>query len=1177
MTMKPRPAAAPDVPDGDSTLAPAPVTPAFTPEPVATPADPPSAVAPPPPEAPTPPRDEVPFPVPGWDRYRPVRFLGQGGMGRVFLALDVRLQREVALKFVRGDDPELTRRILLEGRAQARVKHERVCQVYEVGEVDGLTFIAMQFVDGQPLSELGPVLTVEQKALVLRDVALGVHEAHRVGLIHRDLKPSNVMVERSAEGALRPYVMDFGLARPWNEVATATGSILGTPHYMSPEQARGEVSRLDRRSDVYSLGATLYHLLTGGPPVSGSNALEVLSRIPTEEPRPPRALDPDVPEDLAAIALRCLEKDRSDRYDSSRALAEDLERFLSGEPILARAGRWYRLRRRLRKHRALVAVGAAALLLVSVALGWAALTRRDAALREQLARRFTERAEGIEARARYSGLAPLHDTRKDRQALRASMAELEAEIGEGGGRAVGPGQYALGRGYLALGEHQRAREALEAAWARGYREPRVAYALALALGHQYQERLTEAQRIQDRDQRRARWAEVQRRDQGPLLSYLRLSAGADVPSTEYVAALIAYCEQRYDDALARLDAMGETFPWFYEAAQLRGDVLWARSYARWETGDQDGQRADLLAGRRAYEDASAIARSVPSVYDGLARLELQALLGEMFGEGDVLPHYERGLQAVARALEVAPDDAQSWVLQSELHRRFAEYHLNHGGDVDAPLARALRSADEAVSRAPNLAQPRMELAQVYWLRGHVLDERARDPGEELRRAAELLEGLSGADRSADYYLSVGRVFTTWADAEDGRSEDSGLHRGKAIDAYLAATRLDEQSPRAWSSLGTAYFARASAARAADPDGDLDRAKGALARAQQLNPRYVVPFYSAGQVEEALAARAQARAADPRPALAEALAQYEKGLAINPGFLALLNGVGNAHLSRAQAEWDLGGDPFPALEQARAAFARMLEIDPRQSAAATNIAETTARQARYRALRGEDPAELTQQAVALFRRAAELKPDSSRPLANQGLVLMILAEFELKHARDPGAHLAMARAAGEAARAKNPRDGSAWRVIAGVRGLEARWRALKGAPRSGDFEAAAELYRKGLELAPELRALRLEYAELCLTWTELVPAPPGSPAPALDQARRVTQELLAAQSGWPEAHALHAGVLAVEAEQATAGDRAGLRQRALDELSAAMTANPSLTSAWRDRREALQRRLAASSP
>ena len=199
---------------------------------------------------------EVPaFPVSGWERYQCVRFLGEGGMGRVFLARDPRLNRSVALKFVRGDDPGLTQRFLAEARAQARVNHERVCKVYEVGEVQGRVYIAMQFIEGRTLGALAPELSVEQKALLLREASEGVHEAHRVGLIHRDLKPSNIMVERAEDGTLRPYVMDFGLARDWTEGATLTGAVMGTPQYMSPEQARGEVSRLDRRTDVYSLGA----------------------------------------------------------------------------------------------------------------------------------------------------------------------------------------------------------------------------------------------------------------------------------------------------------------------------------------------------------------------------------------------------------------------------------------------------------------------------------------------------------------------------------------------------------------------------------------------------------------------------------------------------------------------------------------------------------------------------------------------------------------------------------------------------------------------------------------------------------------------------------------------------------------------------------------------------------
>ncbi|MFP2912875.1 serine/threonine-protein kinase, partial [Pyxidicoccus sp. 3LFB2] len=384
---------------------------------------------------PTPGREgEVPpsgvpdFPVPDWDRYQPVRFLGQGGMGQVFLAYDPLLRRNVALKFVRGGDLDQARRFLSEARAQARVRHERVCEVYEVGEVRGRGYIAMRYVDGQTLGHLADTLTLEQKVLALRQAAEGVHAAHRAGLIHRDIKPGNILVERTEDGTLLPFVMDFGLAREGRDDGTASHAVLGTPHYMSPEQARGDVSRLDRRLDVYGLGATLYLLLTGRPPFTGATEGEILTRLQTEEARPPRALDANIPEDLEAIVLKCLEKERPARYDSARALAEDLGRFLEGEPVLARRGFGYRLRKKARKHRVMLSLGAAALTVVTLALGQAVLTRAEVAEREQLVRRFTERVERIEASARYSALSPLHDTREDRQALRASMEALEAEV-----------------------------------------------------------------------------------------------------------------------------------------------------------------------------------------------------------------------------------------------------------------------------------------------------------------------------------------------------------------------------------------------------------------------------------------------------------------------------------------------------------------------------------------------------------------------------------------------------------------------------------------------------------------------------------------------------------------------------------------------------------------------------
>jgi len=625
--------------------------------------------------------DPEAFPVPGWDRYEPIRLLGQGGMGRVFLARDLWLDRNVAIKFVRSDDLELARRIVGEARAQARVNDERVCKVYEVGEVRGRFYIAMQHINGRPLSELIGELSFEQKAIVMRDAALGVAEAHRVGLIHRDLKPSNIMVERGADGELRPFVMDFGLARDWTNATTMTGTVLGTPPYMAPEQARGEVKQLDRRADVYSLGATLYTLLVGRPPIEGPNQLAVLTRVITDEPIRPCAIDPHVPADLEAIALRCLEKERAARYDSARALADDLGRYLGGEPVEARsaAGLGYRLRKRLRRHRRVVAGATVAVVLVAVALGFGLRERWQAGRRAELARRFTERVERIESMARYSALAPAHDLRSDRDRLRGEMKELAAEIQAGGDLAAGPGYYALGRGHLALDDDDRAAAELAAAWQRGH-EPRVAYALALVQGRLYQRALRELERSDlPKEQRAQRRRDIEQHYRDPALRYLRKSGGPAVLSPAYVAALIAFYENRFDDALAQLDMIdrgSDGRAWSYEVPLLRGEILHARAEVHPEQA-----AADLDSGRHALEAAAVIGPSVPAVHRARAELELAALWKELHGGGAVDAPFARGIEAVERVLALLPDDAGALMLRARFRRSLAEHRGERGEDV----------------------------------------------------------------------------------------------------------------------------------------------------------------------------------------------------------------------------------------------------------------------------------------------------------------------------------------------------------------------------------------------------------------------------------------------------------------------------------------------------------------
>ncbi|HEY2739815.1 MAG TPA: serine/threonine-protein kinase, partial [Thermoanaerobaculia bacterium] len=372
------------------------------------------------------PQTAVPYPpelrfLSDWPRYRLERQLGAGGMGTVFLAWDPSLNRRVALKFLHRNEAQQTERFLREARSQARVEHPNICKVHEVGEVDGRPYIAMQLIEGKNLSELRGELTVEEMVRLLRDVARAIQAAHRSGLIHRDLKPANILVGTDDAGRRQPFVVDFGLAQDQAEESlTRTGMISGTPSYLSPEQAQGIA--LDRRSDVYSLGIVLYELLAGQPPFVGPNPAHTLVRVLQEDAKPLRKAAPSVPQDLETIVMKCIEKEPDRRYDSARALADDLERWLDGEPIQARRTTWtYRLGKKLWKHRVLTAVAAAAavaLVILSVGL---IRTRMQAQERAALAQRFGQRVSDVESGLRFAALLPRHDMTSSRRKLRREL------------------------------------------------------------------------------------------------------------------------------------------------------------------------------------------------------------------------------------------------------------------------------------------------------------------------------------------------------------------------------------------------------------------------------------------------------------------------------------------------------------------------------------------------------------------------------------------------------------------------------------------------------------------------------------------------------------------------------------------------------------------------------------
>jgi formylglycine-generating enzyme required for sulfatase activity/tRNA A-37 threonylcarbamoyl transferase component Bud32 len=365
--------------------------------------------------------------------------IGRGAMGIIYKARQTTLHRPVALKMILAGahaDPVAQARFLIEAEAVSALQHPNIVQLYDYGPNEGLPYFALEFIDGGTVGEklrkegrFSPKAAAEMVALM----ADGMAAAHAKGIIHRDLKPANILL--TSDGV--PKITDFGLARIGKSDMTATGAVMGTPSYMSPEQAAGMGKDVGTATDVWSLGAILYDLLMGRPPFRGDTVMATVQQVLTREPERPRSIDPNIPRDLETICLKCLEKDQKKRYGAAAELAADLRAFLDGRPITARpVGTLERGWKWAKRHPGRTAgVAAGLLLLVSLLLGSNEIREQRAAdkleaekqLGEQRlaaeTKRLTDLREADEKRAADLKSADVEAKRKQRETRATSLVQ----------------------------------------------------------------------------------------------------------------------------------------------------------------------------------------------------------------------------------------------------------------------------------------------------------------------------------------------------------------------------------------------------------------------------------------------------------------------------------------------------------------------------------------------------------------------------------------------------------------------------------------------------------------------------------------------------------------------------------------------------------------------------------
>jgi serine/threonine-protein kinase len=1024
------------------------------------------------------------FPVPHWDRYEFIAPLGSGGMGEVYKARDRRLGRVVALKFIRGADPDRVMRFLQEARAQARIDHPHVCKVYEVGEAGGKAYIAMQLIGGERLDRAARDMSLPEKVQVMKEVAEAIHEAHRLGVIHRDLKPSNIMVGRGEDGRCFPVVMDFGLAYDIGQGhgLTETGALMGTPSYMAPEQARGDVRSIDRRSDVYSLGATLYELLAGVAPFTDTSLADTLQKVLHEEPPSPRTHVPHLPGDLETLVLKCLSKEPDQRYPSARALAEDLGRYIEGEPILGqRPSLLYRLRRRARKHRTLVTVSAVSLVSILVlsafgARSWleARHTRQQSEERARLAGQLGQQVKEIEWFLRAAYMLPLHDTSLEQQLVRERMARISKQRHDLGDHGEGLVHYALGRGYLAMHELELAHEELNRAREKGVESPELHFARGRVLGELYHRALEDARRSGGREWVAERQRVLEKQYLEPALQSLEHSKNLDLESPRYIEALITFYRRDYDMA-ARLAAQASVeTPWMYEARTLAGDVAYTRAMELLERGEYDPARAGLEEAIRLYEQAIESGRSDARNHEALAEAWLQqSELDKRQGR----PRKDSLLRALAagdRSIQAAPQRASGYTKKSYVLMNWYRVVNFQGGEVDPKpiLADWISTAARAVQLDPSDVYAYDTLGYGHFMRGLQEARDGRNPGPSwdeaitwLRRALEL---------QPDYpwgLNDLALVYRWKGNHQREHGEDPRTAYAEAESHLRQAVRADPKYLFAHANLADLYnvMASYSLSRGANPQWQVEQAIQAGQQALALDGN----FYSAMN-QVALAELTSARyladsGGDPSPPLERAFRQLERSMAINStsGRTHLYRAMG--HLLSVDHTMRKGRDPSAALEAGRRAVAEVYRhepacIDCRVVSARLGLAE-----AAWAKRRGRTVLPLLQQALAEARRAVELYPYYE---AHQELARV---HWRLAEAQPPGGvhpHVQEGLAQVELALRLDPGLAHAHAIRGGL--LLARARTMREAAGRLDLvrQARAALTR-ALELNP---LLEREYAK-----------------------------------------------------------------------------------------------------